>query len=81
MSTPTTRWQHSRAGLRYGSDRIDAEWTLLVPFLPDVIAALHDFDLQVGQRVGDPVLEDGARIGALREKLLEEGKLSEQGGQ
>ncbi len=34
MWTPTTRRQHSRAGLRYGSDLTDAEWTLLAPFLP-----------------------------------------------
>lgn len=34
MWTPTTRRQHSRAGLRYGSDLTDAEWTLLGPFLP-----------------------------------------------
>ena len=34
MWTPTTRRQHSRAGLRYGSDQTDAEWALLAPFLP-----------------------------------------------
>ena len=34
MWTPTTRRQHSRAGLRYGSNLTDAEWTLLAPFLP-----------------------------------------------
>jgi transposase len=34
MWTPTTRAQHSRAGLRYGSDLTDAEWLLLSPFLP-----------------------------------------------
>ncbi len=34
MWTPTTRAQHSRAGLRYGSDLTDAEWTLLSTFLP-----------------------------------------------
>jgi len=34
MWTPTTRAQHSRAGLRYGSDLTDAEWTILAPFLP-----------------------------------------------
>jgi putative transposase len=34
MWTPTTRWQHSRAGLRYGSDLTDAEWAILHPFLP-----------------------------------------------
>ncbi len=34
MWTPTTRAQHSRAGLRYGSDATDAEWRMLSPFLP-----------------------------------------------
>lgn len=34
MWTPTTRRQHSRAGLRYGSDVTDAEWAILEPFLP-----------------------------------------------
>ena len=34
MWTPTTRRQHSRAGLRYGSDVTDAEWRLIEPFLP-----------------------------------------------
>ena len=34
MWTPTTRKQHSRAGLRYGSDTTDAEWRLIQPFLP-----------------------------------------------
>jgi transposase len=34
MWTPTTRAQHSRAGLRYGSDVTDAEWEVLAPFLP-----------------------------------------------
>lgn len=34
MWTPTTRRQHSRAGLRYGSDLTDAEWAILGPFLP-----------------------------------------------
>ena len=34
MWTPTTRLQHSRAGLRYGSDLTDAEWAILHPFLP-----------------------------------------------
>ena len=34
MWTPTTRAQHSRTGLRYGSDLTDAEWTILDPFLP-----------------------------------------------
>ena len=30
MWTPTTRAQHSRAGLRYGSDVTDAEWQIEV---------------------------------------------------
>jgi len=34
MWNPTTRAQHSRAGLRYGSDVADAEWALLAPLLP-----------------------------------------------
>jgi transposase len=34
MWTPTTRAQHSRAGLRYGSDVTEAEWLILAPFLP-----------------------------------------------
>ena len=34
MWNPTTRTQHSRAGLRYGSDVTDREWALLVPMLP-----------------------------------------------
>jgi putative transposase len=38
MWTPTTRAQHSRTGLRYGSDLTDAEWDLLSPFLPPACA-------------------------------------------
>ena len=34
MWTPTTREQHSRAGLRYGSDLTDAEWAIIAPFMP-----------------------------------------------
>ncbi len=34
MWTPTTRRQHSRTGLRYGSDLTETEWKLLAPFLP-----------------------------------------------
>ena len=34
MWTPTTRAQHSRVGLRYGSDLTDAEWAVLEPLLP-----------------------------------------------
>ena len=34
MWTPTTRRQHSRAGLRNGSDLTDAEWAILEPLLP-----------------------------------------------
>lgn len=34
MWTPTTRAQHSRAGLRYGSDLTDEEWSVLEPLLP-----------------------------------------------
>jgi transposase len=34
MWTPTTRRQHSRDHLRYGSDLTDAEWELIAPFMP-----------------------------------------------
>jgi len=34
MWTPTTREQHSRDGLRYGSDLNDAEWAIIAPHLP-----------------------------------------------
>jgi putative transposase len=34
MWTPTTRAQHSRDHLRYGSDLTDGEWTIVAPFLP-----------------------------------------------
>jgi transposase len=35
MWTPTTRRQHSRAGLRYETDLTDAEWALVEPLLPE----------------------------------------------
>ena len=34
MWNPTARAQHSRAGLRYGSDLTDAEWNIVAPYLP-----------------------------------------------
>jgi transposase len=34
MWTPTSRRQHSRAGLRYGSDLTEAGWAILEPLLP-----------------------------------------------
>jgi putative transposase len=34
MWTPTTRRQHSRDELRYGSDLSDAEWAVIAPFMP-----------------------------------------------
>ena len=34
MWTSTSRRQHSRAALRYGSDLTDAEWAILEPLLP-----------------------------------------------
>jgi transposase len=34
MWTPTTRAQHSREQLRYGSDLTDGEWAVVAPFLP-----------------------------------------------
>ena len=35
MWNPIARAQHSRAGLRYGSDLTDAEWQIVEPFLPE----------------------------------------------
>src|ERR1700709_2945233 len=35
MWTPTTRRQHSRAGLRYETDLTDAEWAVVKPLLPE----------------------------------------------
>ena len=34
MWTPTTRWQHSRDQLRYGSDLTDQEWEIIAVFMP-----------------------------------------------
>lgn len=34
MWTPTTRLQHNRDHLRYGSDLTDQEWEIIAPFLP-----------------------------------------------
>jgi len=34
MWTPTTRQQHNRDHLRYGSDLTNAEWEILAPFMP-----------------------------------------------
>ncbi|SFL98521.1 IS5 family transposase [Methylobacterium pseudosasicola] len=34
MRTPTTRRQHSRAGLRYETDLTDAEWAVIEPLTP-----------------------------------------------
>ena len=34
MWSPTTRLQHSRSGLRYGTDLTDREWLVLEPLLP-----------------------------------------------
>jgi putative transposase len=34
MWTPTTRRQHSRAGLRYETDLSDKEWWVIEPYLP-----------------------------------------------
>ena len=34
MWTPTTRRQHSRDHLHYGSDLSDAEWEIIAPFMP-----------------------------------------------
>jgi transposase len=38
MWTPTTRLQHSREHLRYGSDMTDPEWDVLEPLLPATAA-------------------------------------------
>ena len=34
MWTPTTRQQHNRDDLRYGSDLSDAEWEIIAPYMP-----------------------------------------------
>ena len=34
MWSPIARAQHSRAGLRYGSDLTDTEWQIIAPLLP-----------------------------------------------
>ncbi len=34
MWNPTARAEHSRAGLRYGSDLTDSEWRVIEPYLP-----------------------------------------------
>jgi transposase len=34
MWNPTTRRQHSRDHLRYGSDLMDSEWEIIAPFMP-----------------------------------------------
>jgi putative transposase len=34
MWTPTSRRQHSRDHLRYGSDLSDAEWEIIAAFMP-----------------------------------------------
>lgn len=49
MWTPTTRRQHSRVGLRYGSDLTDAEWLILCPFLPP--------EARIGRRRAYPMRE------------------------
>ena len=33
MWSPVTRLDHDRDYLRYGSDRTDAEWAIIAPFL------------------------------------------------
>lgn len=42
MWTKTSRTQHSRSGLRYGSDLTDLEWHLLQPFIPQERARGRD---------------------------------------
>lgn len=46
-----------------------------------VVATPDDLGHQVGHDMSDAVGEDRAGIGAVREQLAQEGKLSEQGGQ
>ena len=41
MWTSTTRRQHSRSGLRYGSDLTDAKWAILGPFLPPPVGCAY----------------------------------------
>lgn len=53
MWTPTTRAQHSRTGLRYGSDLTDAEWAILSPFLPP--EARCGRKLSIGTEKGPPI--------------------------
>jgi len=53
MWTPTTRAQHSRAGLRYGSDVTDAEWLILEPFLPALSWLL---EAHRNGRIGSPIV-------------------------
>ena len=40
MWTKTSRLQHDRRHLRYGSDLTDAEWQLLMPLLPPVASTV-----------------------------------------
>ena len=46
-----------------------------------MIGTFDDFDHQAWHGVGDAVLEDRPRIGAIGKQLAEERELSEQGGQ
>ena len=46
-----------------------------------IIAAADDLGHEVGHDICDAVGEDRPGIGAVREQLTQEGKLSEQGGQ
>lgn len=39
MWTPATRAQHSRCGLRYQTDLMDAEWAVVKPLLPEASGA------------------------------------------
>ncbi len=46
-----------------------------------IVATADDFGHEVGHEIGDAVGEDWPGIGAVREKLAQEGELSEQSGQ
>jgi transposase len=38
MWTPTTRAQHKRVRAKYETDLTDAEWAVIAPYLPGVVA-------------------------------------------
>jgi transposase len=54
MWTPTTRAQHSRAGLRYGSDLTDAEWAMRRCRAASLFAAVLDSQSAKTAEAGGP---------------------------